>query len=315
MRQSSSVAFRASVLCFSGTTTEQKQTHFWEDGLLWIKNGKIQACGEASSVLQQLPANVRVETCRHRLIIPGFVDTHTHFPQIDIIGSGGETLLDWLNHYTFPAESRYQDTQYCHSSAQFFVQELLRNGITTAAVFGSVHPQSVDAFFHVCQKLSLCMIAGKVLMDRHAPAQLCDTPESAYQQSHELIQRWHNQDRLRYAITPRFAPTSSALQLEMAGSLLSAHPDVYVHTHLSETKEEIQWVKRLFPDAKDYLDVYEQAGLLGNTSLFAHAIHLTPRELKRLQETEAAVLHCPSSNLFLGSGLFARPPGPDQTSR
>lgn len=236
--------------------------------------------------------------------MPGFIDTHTHYPQAEILGAPGESLLNWLNRYTFPTELKFQNPEYCKKIADFFIREMLRNGTTTAAVFGTVHSESVNTFFERCHQSNLCMVAGKVMMDRNAPADLCDTPESAFQESETLIHRWHNVGRLKYALTPRFAPTSSPLQLKLAGNLLKSHPGVYLHTHLSETKDEIQWVKRLFPMARYYLDVYEQAGLLGSHSIFAHGIYLKQNELSQLAEAGASIAHCPTSNLFLGSGLF-----------
>jgi guanine deaminase len=232
------------------------------------------------------------------------VDTHIHYPQCGIIASYGTQLIDWLQTYTFPAELEFSDIETARNNAEFFLDQLLTNGTTTALVFGTVHPQSVDAFFEAAGGRNLRMICGKVLMDRNAPAKLCDTPWSGYEQSLALIRKWHDKGRLGYAVTPRFAPTSSSEQLTMAGRLLAENPGVHLHTHLSENPEECGWVSKLFPDHEDYFDVYDQHGLLGRRSVFAHGIHLSGREWKRMKETESNIAFCPTSNLFIGSGLF-----------
>ncbi|OYT85519.1 MAG: guanine deaminase [Pseudomonas sp. PGPPP4] len=274
------------------------------DGLLLVANGRIQAMGPATELLPTLPAGTPVIEHPHALITPGFIDTHIHYPQTGMIASYAEQLLDWLDTYTFPTEGTFTDPAKAAKVAEVFVGELLRNGTTTALVFGSVHPQSVDAFFEVAERLDLRMIAGKVLMDRNAPDYLQDTAESAYTDSKALIQRWHGKGRLHYAVTPRFAPTSTPEQLAAAGRLLAEYPDVYLHTHLSENLKEIDWVKALFPERSNYLDVYDHFQLLGPRSVFAHGIHLCDAECQRLHDTGSAVAHCPTSNLFLGSGLF-----------
>jgi guanine deaminase len=238
------------------------------------------------------------------LIIPGFVDTHIHYPQTEMIASYGEQLLEWLDTYTFPVENRFSDPDYAREIAQRFLDELLRNGTTTALVFGTVHKESVESFFEACEARNLRMIAGKVMMDRNAPDYLLDTPDSAYQDSKELIEKWHDRGRLRYAVTPRFAPTSTPEQLKKAGQLLQEHPGVYLHTHMSENADEVVWVEELFPDCEHYLHSYDEAGLLGRRSVFAHCIHLNDKEWSRLSETQSNIAFCPSSNLFLGSGLF-----------
>lgn len=207
---------------------------YFEDGILWIQDGKVKAVGPADQLLP-LPFTVSVREYPNHLIIPGFIDAHVHYPQTGMIGAHGNQLLDWLNQYTFPAEAAFADVEHARSVAEFFLQELLRNGTTTALVFCTVHPQSVNALFTAAKEKNLCLIAGKVLMDRNAPPELLDTPECAYEQSKKLIERWHNVDRLRYAVTPRFAPTSSPEQLQMAGKLLQEYPDLYLHTHLAET--------------------------------------------------------------------------------
>jgi guanine deaminase len=275
-----------------------------EDGLLITKDGKIEWFGAWDEGQNQLPKDIEVQHYPDQLIVPGFIDTHIHFPQTEMIGAYGEQLLEWLNTYTFPTEIQFADKNYADKIAKFFVNELLKNGTTTALVFCTVHPQSVDALFEVAEQHQMRLIAGKVMMDRHAPEDLCDTAESAYTDSKALIAKWHGKGRNLYAITPRFAPTSTPEQLEKAGQLKAEHPDVYVHTHLSENKNEIAWVKELFPEQKGYLDVYHHYGLTGSRSVFAHCVHLENDEWDCLHKTDSAIAFCPTSNLFLGSGLF-----------
>lgn len=272
------------------------------EGRLFVKDGHIVECGSRDNL--PVPEYAEHIDLSPRLLIPGFIDTHVHYPQVDIIASYGKQLLEWLERYTFPAEKRFADAHHASQTAAFFVEELLRNGTTTALVFGSVHPGSVDAFFTVAQKRKLRMICGKVMMDRNAPADLMDTAETSFQHSQQLIDQWHGVDRLGYAVTPRFAPTSSPEQLTMAGQLLRNNPDVHLHTHMAENVDECEWVARLFPRTKDYLHVYEQFGLVGERSVFAHGIHLSDSAWKRLSHCGASIAHCPCSNLFIGSGLF-----------
>ena len=276
---------------------------YFEDGLLLVEDSRIAQVGHAADLLPTLK-DVEVVEYRDALITPGFIDTHIHYPQTGMIASYGEQLLDWLNTYTFPTERQFEDKAHASDVAGIFLKELLRNGTTTALVFGSVHKQSVDAFFEAAEALNLRMIAGKVLMDRNAPDYLTDTPESGYAESKELIERWHGKGRLHYAVTPRFAPTSTPEQLSLAGKLYQEYPDLYMHTHLSENRQEIEWVKALFPERSGYLDVYDHYQLIGARSVFAHGVHLCDDECKRLAETGSAVAFCPTSNLFLGSGLF-----------
>ena len=300
-------AWRSAILHCTANPTEvgtEQAFEYFEDGLLVVKDGIIQALGNAEDQIALLDSTIEVEHHPDALIVPGFVDTHIHYPQSDMIASYGEQLLDWLNNYTFPEESKFADKQYASDVAERFIAELLRNGTTTALVFGTVHKQSVDAFFEAALPLNLRMICGKVMMDRHAPDYLTDTPETAYEDSKELIERWHNHGRLHYAVTPRFAPTSTSEQLSAAGKLLSEYDDLYMHTHLSENRQECSWVQELFPDSKNYLDVYDQHQLLSERSVFAHGIHLCDQEYNRLSETGSAIAFCPTSNLFLGSGLF-----------
>lgn len=273
-----------------------------ENGTLLIENGFIVACGPRHGI--EVPDDTEQHDFGEKLIVPGFVDTHIHYPQVDVIASYGTQLLDWLERYTFPEESRYGDFETAQETASFFLDELLRNGTTTALVFGTVHPESVDAFFTQAAKRRLRMICGKVMMDRNAPDNLLDTPETSFMDSQRLINDWHDKERLGYAVTPRFAPTSSPEQLTMARKLLEANPSVHLHTHMAENADECNWVSELFPDAQDYLAVYEKYGLVRKRSLFAHSIHLSENAWGRLAKADAAVAHCPCSNLFIGSGLF-----------
>ncbi|MDX1604620.1 MAG: guanine deaminase, partial [Candidatus Competibacterales bacterium] len=229
---------------------------------------------------------------------------HIHYVQTDIIASHGEQLLEWLQRYTFPVERAFADPAHAAACADFFVDELLRHGTTTALVLGSVHAHSVDAVFEAAQRRRLRLIAGKVLMDRHCPEDLRDTPATGYAESRALIERWHGRDRLAYAITPRFAPTSSPAQLDQAARLAHEYPDTYIHTHLAENRAEVAWVAELFPEACSYLDVYARHGLLRERSVFAHGIHLDDDDRARMAAAGAAIAFCPTCNLFLGSGLF-----------
>ena len=282
---------------------EEDCARYVPDGLLVLEAGKIKAFGayaELQDEYRDLPTTVYTE----RLIMPGFIDTHIHYPQTEMIAAYGEQLLEWLDQYVFPTEGQFQDKAYAEKVAEVFLDQLLSNGTTTALVFAAVFPQSVEAFFEAAERRNLCMIAGKVMMDRNAPDYLCDTAESSYQETKELIQKWHKKGRLRYAVTPRFAITSTDEQLQKAGELLKEFPDVYMHTHISENVNEVAWVKELFPNCKGYLDAYDQAGLVKERCVFAHGVHLTDGEFQRLSEAGSAIAFCPTSNLFLGSGLF-----------
>ncbi|WP_339490532.1 guanine deaminase [Pseudomonas sp. EL_65y_Pfl2_R95] len=299
-------AYRASILhslADPAVVGIEQSYEYFEDGILIVDDGRIVKVGHADDLLGTLNG-IEVTEYRDALITPGFIDTHIHYPQTGMIASYGEQLLDWLNTYTFPTEKQFADKAHAADVAGIFLKELLRNGTTTALVFASVHKQSVDALFEASEALNLRMIAGKVLMDRNAPDYLTDTAESGYADSKELIERWHGKGRLHYAVTPRFAPTSTPEQLELAGKLYHEFPDLYMHTHLSENLKEIEWVKALFPERKGYLDVYDHYKLIGARSVFAHGVHLCDEECKRLSETGSAIAFCPTSNLFLGSGLF-----------
>lgn len=274
------------------------------DGLLLLNEGTIVWFGSWQQGEALLPPGFAVTEYRDKPIVPGFIDTHIHYPQTEMIGAYGDQLLDWLNHYTFPTESRYGCEQHADAMSAFFLRELLSNGTTTALVFGSVHPQSVDALFTQAQTLNMRLIAGKVMMDRHAPEALLETPEQSYRQTRALIERWHGKGRLGYAITPRFAPTSTPALLAQVQRLREEFPDVWLQTHLSENPQEVAWVKSLFPQSQSYLDVYHRYGMTGGKSVFAHCLHLEEQEWDCLCETRSAIAFCPTSNLFLGSGLF-----------
>ena len=283
---------------------DQASIHYESDGLIFLQEGKITDFGSYENLKDKIPAGAEVKVYPDSLIIPGFVDTHVHYPQTQIIGAYGKQLIDWLNNYTFIAEQQFADYSHAEKVAKVFVQESLRAGTTTSAVFCTVHPHSVDAIFEEAQKINLRMVAGKVLMDRNAPTALTDTAQSAYDDSKALIKKWHGKGRLSYAVTPRFAPTSSPEQLELAGALWKESPGTYMHTHISENLGEIAWVKDLFPERKNYLDVYDHYGLVGERALLAHGVHLTEEEFTRIHKTGACVCHCSTSNEFLGSGLF-----------
>ena len=273
---------------------------YYKNGVLLIEGERIAAIGDGLSI----PPDAIVEDFGDHLVLPGFIDTHIHYPQTQVIASYGAQLLEWLERYTFVEEQRFSDPKHAELIARFFFDELLRNGTTTAAVYCTTHPQSVDAFFEESLKRNACMIAGKVMMDRGAPPGLLDDAATGYRQSCELISRWHGNGRNLYAITPRFALTSSDAQLEASGALLKEHPDCYMQTHLAENLKEIEAVGELFPKAKNYTDVYDRYGLLGAKSVFGHCIHLSEDELARLADTGSIAAFCPTSNLFIGSGLF-----------
>jgi guanine deaminase len=304
--KSSLKAFRGSYLDFVADpfySPESESVRYIADGLLVLENGKVKELGSYQN-LQNKYVEVPVTSYSGMLIVPGFIDTHIHFPQTEAIAAYGEQLLNWLNKYIFPTEGKFKDKAYAQKIADIFLDELLKNGTTTALVFAAVYPESVDAFFAAAQRRNLRMVAGKVMMDRHAPDFLTDTAETSYQETKQLIQKWHKRERLLYAVTPRFAITSTNEQLQLAGKLLAEFPDVYLHTHISENIDEIAFVKELFPDSKGYLDVYDRAGLVGDRSVFAHGVHLTDAEFERLSQAQSAIAFCPTSNLFLGSGLF-----------
>ncbi|MCT7377757.1 guanine deaminase [Chelativorans salis] len=273
------------------------------DGALLVEDGVIVASGAYAEIA---PDAGGAKTIDHRphLLLPGFVDAHAHFPQMQVIASFGTELLDWLNTYTFPAETRFSDPAHAARIAGLYLDELASHGTTTAAVYCTVHPESAEALFAEAERRNMCMIAGKVMMDRNAPEALTDTAQTSYDDTKALIARWHGKGRLNYAITPRFAITSSPEQMEMAQALAAEHPDLHIQTHLSENHAEIAFSQELYPDCTDYTGIYEAYGLLGATSLFGHCIHLSEREADALSDSGSVAVFCPTSNLFLGSGLF-----------
>ncbi|MBU4434943.1 MAG: guanine deaminase [Alphaproteobacteria bacterium] len=297
-------AYRASILhLLEDPTKSAAAVAFHADGLLLVEDGHVVACGDYAG-LSELVGETPVEDLSGKLITPGFIDTHIHFPQVDIIAAHGAQLLDWLEQHTFPAEAAFADPGHAAEAARFFVDELLRNGTTTALVFGSVHKGSVEALFREALARDMRLIAGKALMDRNAPEGLTDTVETSRADMESLIADWHGKGRLGYAVTPRFAISCSDDQLTMAGEVLAAHPGVWMQTHLAENPREIAETAALFPDAADYLDVYDRHGLVGPRSVFAHCVHLRGEAFGRLAAAGSAIAFCPTSNLFLGSGLF-----------
>ncbi len=268
-----------------------------------VGNGRILAIGSSAELTSTYP-NAQTSNHPDQLIMAGFVDPHVHYPQTAIIASWGKQLIDWLNTYTFPEEIKFIDQNYARLIASRYFDLTLASGTTTTCSFCTIHPESVEAFFREAQNRKLRVVAGKTCMDRNAPPELCDTAQTAYDESKRLLNLWHGVDRLSYAITPRFSPTSSHEQLEALGALWKEFPNCLMQTHLSEQIDEVAWAKQLFPDARDYLDTYEQHGLLNRNGLYGHAIHLETRERDRLLDVSAALIHCPTSNTFIGSGLF-----------
>ncbi|MGB3644366.1 MAG: guanine deaminase [Mesorhizobium sp.] len=275
-----------------------------EDGGLLLRDGKIAAAGPYVEVEKQAGEGTRRIDHRPHLILPGFIDAHVHFPQMQVIASYGAELLDWLNTYTFPEETKFADAQHGRRIARLFLDEMVRHGTTTVAAYCSVHKASAEAFFEESHARDMLNIAGKVMMDRNAPDGLLDTPQSGYDDTRALIGEWHGKGRQHVAITPRFAITSSPEQMEMAGALAKEFPNLHVQTHLSENHAEIAYTCELYPQAKDYTDIYDRYGLLGKRTLLGHCIHLSEREADALSESGSVAVFCPTSNLFLGSGLF-----------
>lgn len=291
---------RAELLSVPHDPREQAAVHH-ADGLLVVEDGIIVAAGDYHTVVPAFP-DLAVESHPGKLLIPGFVDTHVHYPQTDRIAAYGHQLLDWLEEHIFPAEAAFADPAHARQVAEVFLDELLRNGTTSALVFATVHGASVDALFTAAQARAMRIISGKVLMDR-GPETLRDGPE-ARAESEALIRRWRGRGRLGYAVMPRFALTSSDAQLSLAGEILAGHPDALLHTHMAENRAEVAAVAQRFGDCPDYLSVYEQFGLVGPRSVFAHCIHMEPPALSRMAAAGASAAFCPTSNLFLGSGLF-----------
>jgi guanine deaminase len=297
---------RGRVLSFTDDPAESGSRAYSliDDGAVLVASGLIEAVGEARDVLARAPRGALIDDHVGSFIMPGFIDAHVHYPQTQVIGSYGAQLLDWLHNYTFVEEQKFANPKHCARIAAFFLDELIRSGTTTAMVYCTVHPESVDAFFAAAEERAMRMIAGKVMMDRDAPERLRDTAERGYDESKALIERWRGRGRLDYAITPRFAVTSTEAQLEAAGALKREFPDCYVQTHANENKAEIARVAALFPEARNYVDVYARAGLLGPRAVLGHCIHLQDDEVAALAGSRSVAAFCPTSNLFLGSGLF-----------
>lgn len=273
----------------------------WKDGFVAVGDGgRIAAIGDWKDAPTQAEL---VDIGRKVLITPGFIDTHLHAPQLEMIGSYGGHLLEWLNRYTFPTEAKFADPKHAARVARVFFDQLLRNGTLAALVFSTIHAEATDIFFAEAERRGFRGIIGKTMMDRNAPEFLLESPADSYEQSRALLTKWHNRGLLRYAIAPRFAPTSTPELLEMAGLLKREFPDAYVHTHISENRSEVEWVHELFPEA-EYADVYDHYGLLGHRTVLAHGVYLSDEELDLLHQRGARIAHCPNSNLFLGSGLF-----------
>jgi guanine deaminase len=284
--------------------SEADSVRYIPDGLLVLEQGLIKAFGSYETLKDEYSG---VETTVYPaglLIVPGFIDLHIHYSQTEMIASYGAQLLEWLETYTFPTEGKFKDPDYARNIAVFFLDELLKNGTTTAVVLPTIFPQSVEVLFEEAQKRNMRLIAGQVLMSRNAPDFLITEPKTAYAQTREQIQKWHGNGRILYAITPRFAITSTDKELDLAGQLKAEFPDVYVHTHLSENRAEVAFTAELFPQSTDYLNVYEQFGLVGDRSIFAHCVQLNDSAFERLSRAGATIAFCPTSNLFLGSGLF-----------
>jgi guanine deaminase len=278
----------------------------FDDGYMAVEaSGRIVSVGDWRDLPAEFANTPVTELGPDVLVTPGFVDTHLHAPQLEMIGSYGGHLLEWLNRYTFPTEMKFSDPAHASLIAKAFFEELLRCGTLTALIFSTVHYEATEIFFEEAERRGFRGIIGKTLMDRNAPDALLDrSPETSYEESRRLLQKWHKRGLLRYAITPRFAPTSSPEQLRLAGELKREFPDAYVHSHISENEHEVAWVRELFPEDAEYADVYDRHGLLGERTVLAHGIHLTAEELDLLSRRGARIAHCPNSNLFLGSGLF-----------
>lgn len=296
--------YRASILHFSKAThTPSADLDVFEDGALVVQNEKIVALGHYADIASQY-ADADYIDYSGRLLLPGLIDSHLHYPQTEMIAKYGEQLLLWLENYTFPTENKFESSEYCKYIANIFMRQLIDNGTTTALAFSTVHKQSVDALFTAASALNMALVTGKVCMDRHCPDYLQDTPESAQRNSAELIKRWHGTGRNLYALTPRFAPTSSPAQLSALGALAQQYPDVFIQTHLSENAHEVEWVKSLYPQYSSYLDVYANFNMVRERAVFGHCLHLSEDEWAHMGDAGATAAFCPTSNLFLGSGLF-----------
>ena len=301
-------AFRAAVLRFDNSRAKNQCAVFEADGLLVVglnANGQqvVVAVGSYQDLAPQFP-DIEIEHFPGRIIAPGFVDMHVHYPQLDVIGSPASGLLPWLENYTFPEEKRFSAPEYCAQAASFFIAELLRNGVTTALTFATSHTASVNALFTQAQQTGLRLITGKCLMDQHVPDGVRDTTEQSLLDTEALIEEWHGAGRLGYAITPRFVCSCSEAQLRGAGELAARYPDVWIQSHVAENFDEIAWVRQLYPAARSYLSVYEQFGLLRPKAVYAHCIHFDEEDRALMHRSGTAAAVCPTSNLFLGSGFF-----------
>lgn len=296
--------YRASILHFpKPTISPDTGFDFHSDGLLVTRNGKIADIGPYNELIS-LYQGCDLTDYRGNLLVPGLIDSHVHLPQTEMIGSYGEQLLQWLESYTFPTEAKFENADYAKEIASIFLNQLFMNGTTSAMVYTSVHKNAAEMLFEEASEKNANMIIGKVCMDRNCPENLQDTASTAQTESAELIEKWHGKQRLSYALTPRFAPTSSDAQLAALGELAKQYPDVFIQTHLSENKSEINWVKKLFPKFEHYLDVYDHFNMVHQRSVFGHCLHLDSHEWCLLKERKSTIAFCPSSNLFLGSGLF-----------
>ncbi len=299
-------AVRGSILHYLGDPADNghKALEYIDDGLLLLYNGRIAECGPAEALLGKLPADSFIDNYHGQLILPGLIDTHVHYAQIDMIASFGGQLLDWLDKYTFPTEQRFSDPAHAREVADFFCDELLRNGTTTAMVFATVHPVSVDALFEAAQSRHMRMITGKVMMNRNCPDTLCDGTDRGEAEIRRLIEQWHGTDRLHYAVTPRFAPTSTPGQMRLAARFFSEYPGIYLQSHLAENVQEVDWAATLYPEARSYLGIYNDYRLTGARAMYAHCLWIDDEDRRQIAETGTAMSFCPTSNLFLGSGLF-----------
>jgi guanine deaminase len=303
----STTAIRGTALTFTGNPFEvggPASAHVESDALVIMQNGRIAAFGDYAATKHALPADTPVTTYRDALILPGFIDAHVHYPQTQMIASPGGPLIDWLEKYTYATEQQFVDPAHARAVANVFLRECVRAGTTTAMVHCTVHAHSVDVFFEEAQRIGARMIAGKVLMDRNAPRALLDTPRTGYDESKALIAKWHGNGRLLYAVTPRFAATSSPEQMEMVGALWKESRGTFLQSHVSENAREVAWVRELYPERSGYLDVYDHYGQLGRRAIYAHGVHLTEAELARCHATGTVIAHCPTSNFFLGSGCL-----------
>jgi guanine deaminase len=301
-------AIRGPALTFTGdpfVDGVEATMRYESDAIVGMAGGKITHFGPAGTVEATMPPGTPIkEFGRDSLILPGFIDCHVHYPQTQIIGAYGEQLLDWLNKYTFVAEQQFADLAHARAVAEIFLDECLRNGTTTVATFCTVHAHSVDAFFEAAERRGMRTIAGKVLMDRNAPDALLDTAQRGHDESKALINRWHGRGRALYAVTPRFAPTSTIEQMELAGALWKENPGTYLQSHVAENRDEVAYARSIYPERSGYLDIYDHYGQLGPRAIYGHGIWLTEPELQRMHESGTAIAHCPTSNMFLGSGLF-----------